>query len=84
MNNMFFTPVFLVYFHSTDATFHEILLPYTLILPQKKFQPESIIMNQRENGIEKPWGPLHKEDTPGLALFCVWLYWETSYSQLIL
>ena len=26
-------------------------------------------MNQMENGIEKPWGPLRKEDTPGLALF---------------
>ena len=41
-------------------------------------------MNQRENGIEKPWGPLRREDTPRLALFCVWLDWETSYSQLIL
>ena len=41
-------------------------------------------MNQRENGIEKPWGPLRREDTPRLTLFCVWLYWETSYSQLIL
>ena len=59
---------------------------YTLHFNHKKLKFTARVYCNESKGKRhrKALGPFHKEDTPRLALFCVWLYWETSYSQLIL